>query len=53
MDPHEIERYAEAVFRFCRKRLSNIEDARDLSQEILLEAFITMRSSRLRSMRFQ
>lgn len=47
MDPHEIERYAEAVFRFCRKRLSNIEDARDLSQEILLEAFITMRSSRI------
>jgi hypothetical protein len=35
MEPHEIERYAEAVFRFCRKRLSSLEDARDLSQDIL------------------
>ena len=47
MEPHEIERYAEAVFRFCRKRLSSLEDARDLSQEILLEAFCAMRSSRI------
>jgi DNA-directed RNA polymerase specialized sigma24 family protein len=35
---HEIEQYANAVFGFCLRRLNNIEDARDLSQEILCEA---------------
>lgn len=38
MKSHEIEQYANAVFGFCLRRLNNIEDACDLSQEILCEA---------------
>jgi len=38
MKSHEIEQYANAVFGFCLRRLNNIEDARDLAQEILCEA---------------
>lgn len=42
MEDHQIERYVQAVFGFCLKRLSSIEDARDLSQDILCEALASM-----------
>lgn len=44
MEAHQIERYAQAVFGFCLKRLNNIEDARDLSQDILCEALASMQN---------
>lgn len=42
MTQEEIARYAGAVFGFCLKRLGNVEDARDLSQEILCEAIASL-----------
>ena len=45
MDSPDVERYANAVFSYCLKRLNNIEDARDLSQEILCEALASLKSS--------
>jgi len=42
MTQEEIVRYAGAVFGFCLKRLGNVEDARDLSQEILCEAIASL-----------
>lgn len=42
MNPEELSRYAGAVFGFCLKRLGNIEEARDLSQEILCEALASL-----------
>ena len=45
MDSPDVERYANAVFSYCIKRLNNIEDARDLSQEILCEALASLKNS--------
>lgn len=39
-----IVQYADAVFGFCLRRTGNIEDARDLSQEILCEALSALQS---------
>lgn len=45
MNPHDVVRYADAVFGFCLKRLNSIEDARDLSQEILCEVIASLKTS--------
>lgn len=45
MKPHDLEQYAAPVFRFCLTRLNNIEDARDLTQEILCEALNSLARS--------
>ena len=43
MKYHGIEQYVNAIFAYCLKRLSNVEDAQDLAQEILCEAIASMR----------
>ena len=43
MQYHGIEQYVNAIYAYCFKRLSNVEDARDLAQEILCEAMNAMR----------
>lgn len=47
MTQEEIAGYAGKVFGFCLKRLGNVEDARDLSQEILCEALASMNNKTL------
>ncbi|MBR5545748.1 MAG: sigma-70 family RNA polymerase sigma factor [Clostridia bacterium] len=42
MKPHDLEKYTAPVFRFCLVRLNNIEDARDLAQDILCEALASL-----------
>lgn len=42
MTQEEIASYAGKVFGFCLRRLGNVEDARDLSQDILCEALASM-----------
>lgn len=42
MDPHDVAAYADKVFGFCMNRLHHIENARDLSQEILCEALAAL-----------
>lgn len=42
MKEQGIERYVDAIFAYCLKRLNNVEDARDLAQEILCEALASL-----------
>ncbi len=49
MDDRTLEAYAPKVFGYCIKRLSNIEDAKDLTQEILLEVFVGMRRGNIQN----
>ncbi len=44
------EKYIDAVFGYCIKRLNNIEDAKDLSQEILFEVIKSQRNTPVRDM---
>lgn len=37
MNYKSIEKYIDGIFRYCIKRLNDIDDAKDLSQDILLE----------------
>ncbi|MBR6571418.1 MAG: sigma-70 family RNA polymerase sigma factor [Clostridia bacterium] len=46
MTQEEIAGYAGKVFGFCLKRLGNVEDARDLSQEILCEAIASIQTTK-------
>ncbi|MBR3873339.1 MAG: sigma-70 family RNA polymerase sigma factor [Clostridia bacterium] len=47
MESHDLSQYVNAVFGFCMKRLNNIEDARDLSQEILCEAAAALKHTQV------
>lgn len=42
-----IVQYADAVFSFCLRRTGSIEDARDLSQDILCEALASLQNGKV------
>jgi len=46
----DIEKYIEAVFGYCIKKSNNIEDAKDLSQEILFEVIKLQCNTPVRNM---
>lgn len=43
MNPEDLLAYVDAIFGYCLKRLHHIEDARDLTQEILCELLASMK----------
>lgn len=46
----DIEKYIDPIYRWCAGRLGNVFDAQDLSQEILLEICIALRTTQVRCM---
>ena len=51
LDKSVISEYAGDIFGYCIKRLNNIEDAKDLSQEILLEALAGLEKGNITNLR--
>lgn len=42
MDQNEILRYVASILRFCKRRLSNSNDAENLASEIILHILLGM-----------